>query len=359
MLKKIVSFIFGVIFIVTSNIFLSSCGGNNYYYDDGGDDILLQYFDPTLPDGTIEFSTPILDLEHFDRIIPLGQINPPGHTFPTDHIYFVFNGFERTVYAPCKGKILFIEESGMYGDGSIRIGVTNTMAYYLGHIFVNEDLQVGDIVEAGDEIAISSNNSSCVDFGVINKNIDNEFLSQKHPPSTLYGDKPLTFYSEPLRTQLYEKVVSPTPPDAEDFVYDEGVTDGEFAIDLAGTLRGNWFREGCFNSQGWYEWTDELAFGYDTFYPDQIRIGIGTSSYAFAINENDNPLRPEDVNSSSGAVAYYLYNANNFVGKVFSTGREKLMMVQMLSNTRLRLEIFDDAISASREFTSASSFYIR
>lgn len=222
-MKKIVALIIGLL-LLSGNLFaLTGCGCNDQSGDDfTGDTILLQYFDPTLPTGSIEFTNVIVDYQYFDNIIPLGQINPPGHTFPTDHIYFVTNGLERPVYAPCGGKILYIEESGMYGDGAVRIGVSNTMAYYLGHIFVEEDLQVGDTVEAGEQIGISGN-TSCVDFGVVNKNIENGFLNEKTPITTLYGDKPLSYYTEPLRTQLYSLVKPPQLSQEPDYVYGEGV----------------------------------------------------------------------------------------------------------------------------------------
>jgi len=270
----------------------------------------------------------------------------------------VLNGSEKPICAPTSGKILYIDEPSAYGDRAIRIGVTNTMAYYLGHIFISEGLQVGDLVVAGAQIGISGN-TSCVDFGVINKNINNGFLSQKHPATTIYGDKPLSYYSEPFRTQLYELVKPPKISEDPDYVYDGEVTDGEFALDQIGSLCGNWFKEGCFRLDGWYEWEDTLAFGNDVYYPNQIRIGIGTHSNAFAINNEDNPIKPENISVSSGAVAYYLYNANNTSKGVPTASRIGLMMVQMLNDTRVKLEIFDDITSDSREFTTDASYYVR
>ena len=82
----------------------------------------------------------------------MGQINPRGHTFPTLHIYFVQNGIRHPVYAPTGGKILHIDEPSAWKDRGIRVGVTNTMAYYLGHIIINEALQVGDMIADGDVI---------------------------------------------------------------------------------------------------------------------------------------------------------------------------------------------------------------
>lgn len=270
----------------------------------------------------------------------------------------MLNGLERSVYAPCSGKILYIEESGMFGDGAIRIGVTNTMAYYLGHVFVNENLEVGDSVSAGEEIA-TSGNTSCVDFGVLNKNINNGFLNQKHPPTTIYGDKPLFYYTEPLRSELYSLVKAPQPPENPDYVYDQNVTDGEFALDLAGTLRGNWFEESGFRADGWYDWDKTLAFGYDVLYPDQIVIGSGKYQYQFALKNEDNPIRPEVVSTSSGVVTYYLYNGHNTSIGMPTGSRTGLMIVEMLSDTRIKIEIFDDETSETREFSANALIYVR
>lgn len=361
-IKKISAFVIAILII--TNVLLSGCGkrkkNNNDFVENTNENILSEYFDSTMPDGTIQFTHLILEATDFERIIPLGNINPPGHTFPTDHIYFVLSGIEKIVYAPAGGKVLFIEDSNMYNDKAIRIAVSNTMTYYLGHIFVNEEIQEGDIIEAGTPVGISGN-TSCVDFGLLNKNIDNGFLSKNMPVTTKYGDKPLSYYCEPLRTQLYELVQAPNPNPADypDFVYDGEVTDGEFAIDKLGTLSGNWLLENGVRADGWYDWEATLSFGYDVYYPDQIRIGSGKYYHVFAIKNDDNPIRPEEVSTSSGPVAYYIYNGSNTLFGAPTGNREGLMMVQMLSDTRIKLEIFDDIISGSRAFTNSALYYVR
>lgn len=196
---------------------------------------------------------------------------------------------------------------------------------------------------------------------MININIDNGFLSNKISLTTWYGDKPLAYYVESLRSQLYELVRPPQPNSAEypDYIYDEEVTDGSFSIDELGTLCGNWFQEGGLRSDSWHDWEKTLAFGYDVYYPDQIKIGIGLFDYGFALKNEDNPIRPENVSTSSGIVTYYLYNANNVEIGVPTSSRIGLMVVQMLSDTRIKLEIFEDSTSTSREFTSAALYYVR
>lgn len=351
----------GVFFAVI--IYIHKDGGNeNYYegtYENSVEDQLPYYFDSTLPSGTIEFTYSVLSSDAFSRIIPLGNTNPPGHTYPTDHIYWVLSNSsnESVVYAPAGGKVLYIGEPGMYNDRDIRIAVTSTMTYYLGHIFISENISVGDIVTAGEQIGISGN-TSCVDFGLLNKNVNNEFISRYYPVVTLYGDKPLSYYTEPLKSELYSKVKPAQPIDEPDYVYDGGVTDGKFVYDIAGTLCGNWFKEDCLPNN-WYDWTCALSFSYDNFYTNQIRIAIGITSTPYAIDNNDSPIKPEDVNVSSGAVAYYLYNGNNTIKGLPTGNRIGLIMVQMLSENRIKLEIFNDTTSTSLAFTNSAIYYIR
>lgn len=359
--KNIQSFILCFCLFLVALIFPACSCSNNGDNDDYTyhDDILLQYFDSTMPDGTLEFTHSILNFGDFGRIMPLGNINPPGHTFPTDHIYFV-SSYRVPVYAPSQGKILFIEDAGMYGDGAIIVAVTNTLTYYLGHIFVDEEFKVGDTVLAGTQIGLSGN-TSCVDFGLLNKDIDNGFISDKMPLTTKYGDKPLLRYTEPLRSQLYALVKPPTPNTVEypDFTYDGDVTDGEFAVDVAGTLSGNWIQEGKINSGGWYEWEDTLSFGYDMYYPDKIVIGSGKYYNAFILKNEDNPIRPENANTTLGKISYYLYSASNTVAGIPTGPRTGIMIVQMLSDNRIKLEIFEDTVSTSRDFTNEALYYSR
>lgn len=359
-MKNKIAIFFCLLFVISSNLLIFlACGGTGPVGPIiNTDHILTQYFDDTMPSEDIEFTHSILNFIDFDRIIPLGQINPPGHIFPTDHIYFVLNGQYKNVYAPAGGKILYIEETGMYGDGAIRIAATDSMTYYLGHIFVDENLEVGQNVSSGDILGLSGN-TSCVDFGLLNKNIENNFLNEKYPPTTIYGDKPLSYYIEPLKSQLYSLVKTPTPPENNDYVYDGGVTDGSFAYDDLGSLLGNWFRENCFNADGWYDWEDTLSFGFDVYFPNQIRYGVGEYSYAFALNNDDSPIRPEDVSVSSGKITYYIYNANNTSIGLPNSSRIGLLIVQMISDTKLRLEFFEDTDNQTRDFTTSSSYYVR
>ncbi len=345
-----------IIFIFTS-ICLSACKSQG---SDFSNIEVAPYFDEDLPSGVLEFTNLVLDSENCNRIIPLGAINPPGHTFPTDHIYLLQRATDLPVYAPASGKVIYIHEPSAYGDRAIRIGVTNTMSYYLGHIILSPDMKVGDTVTAGQQIA-TTGNTSCVDFGLLNKNIVNGFINKNLPLTTIYGDKPLSYYIEPLRTQLYSLVMPPEAIDNPAFIYDEGVTDGLFTQDKIGSLSGNWFEEGSFADGKYFQWEQTLAFTNDVYYPNQIRIAIGKDIpfQNLAVITQDSPINPGDVTIESGIITYYLYNANNTYAGVPTGSRIGLMLVQMLSDTRIRVEIFWDTVSENKEFTDSSWFYER
>lgn len=124
-----------LVFCILSILFIiSGCrsrAGNTENPAGISDEDLAKHFDPTLPTGTIEFTHYVLDIDDIYRIVPLGAINPPGHTLPTERIYILAKDdlpSKPLIYAPAGGKILHIHEPGDWDDSAIRIGVTDTMS---------------------------------------------------------------------------------------------------------------------------------------------------------------------------------------------------------------------------------------
>lgn len=335
----------------------AGCRPGEEYWSDEGDEAPPN-FDETLPAGSLAFTHSIMALADINNIIPLGNLNPPGHTLPTDHIYFVTKGIRKEVLAPASGRILEITKGSANNDDAVKIAVTKTMTYYLGHIYLDATLAEGDEVAGGQELGLSGG-AAAVDLGVMNKDISNPLLNQHHPANTQYGDAPLKYYVDTaLRDSLYALV---RPVDDSEYVApSQAAKDGVFVFDQPGRLIGDWFRDGTLA----YEWEEQLSFSYACFYPDQLRIAIGrenaTQCMLFAIKSDDPaPAKPEDVTVASGAVAYQLYNGN-VVSKGEPTGaRVGLMMVQMLTDDTLKIEIFNDATSPTKAFTDAAWYYER
>lgn len=54
-------------------------------------------------------TAPLMDPQYIAAMLPLGNVSPPGHTFPVDHIYFLLNTDEQVpLYAPANGWITHI-----------------------------------------------------------------------------------------------------------------------------------------------------------------------------------------------------------------------------------------------------------
>lgn len=78
----------------------------------------------------------IMDQGVIKALTPLGNSNPPGHTFPVDHNYFdgLADGIKKNIYAPGNGKILEIQEEICFdaNNNIMRQGVTITIGLCQG-----------------------------------------------------------------------------------------------------------------------------------------------------------------------------------------------------------------------------------
>jgi hypothetical protein len=62
-------------------LLLPSCGGGGGGSNGGGNG---------LPPGPGTFSVSPIEVAAITNLEPLGAMNPPGHTIPTDHVYFYY-----------------------------------------------------------------------------------------------------------------------------------------------------------------------------------------------------------------------------------------------------------------------------
>ena len=96
-------------------------------------------------------------------------------------------------------------------------------------------------------------------------------------------------------------------------------------------------------------------------------ISIGNDSFFTSVNGNssgynvfyvqDNASKFENVTPASGKVTYKLFNAGDFDP---NTGvRQGLLIVQMITDKKIRIEFFDDTTSTEHDFTSNAKIYVR
>jgi hypothetical protein len=300
------------------------------------------------------FTASPLGLDRLLHIIPLGNLNPPGHTFPTNHMYFNWRtgaidtsidpSLLPTVYAPTSGTIASVVRRNNNTDGQLIIHANRQFYFYVSHVVVDASLVVGSTVTAGQVLGTGSRHTVGVDLGVINfDRVPNFFLAPlRNTFESRYGDSPLRYFAEPLRSSLDALVLT-------------SATDknGAFALDQAGRLVGNWYAPGLpedQTSEGLV--TNHLAFAYDELDPTLIMIGIGGrlgvtgGQYRVSGNTPD----PANVTSASGIVAYTL------VSVPASMTAPGVLLVQLIDDFTLRTEV---TTTGATSFSSAAITYER
>jgi hypothetical protein len=289
-----------------------------------------------------------IDLSAIEFVVPIGNLNPPGHTLPTDHAYLYHrlrnpNAPVYPVVAPAGGTVRYVTRGN---DDAIGVQVTAATMYYLGHLLVDAGLNSGSIVTAGQHLGVTSQLSFGLDLGVINDGVTVFFVNpERYGSNTLHAESPLPYFAEPLRSAVYAKVESAVP-----------ANNGRIDFDRAGRLAGNWFLDGlaASDSGNVNAGPRQLAFVRDVLTPSAVRISVGGTLALTGVFAVDGAAPdPADVSAASGAIAYRLYFGQAGGPSV------GVLMVQLLDDATLRAEIFAGSQDARADFTPAAQIYRR
>ena len=309
---------------------------------------------PTPPAATTGFTVLPLDLSALDYINPLGHMTTPFNALPQGRMYLVLRDRTQTnpVLAPAAGTLSFIR--GPKPDFYVEVTVSPAITYFFDHITVEPGLQVGSAIQAGQRIATHAGISCCVDFGVYNTNVTAGFINRRrYSPQALNADSPLRHFVEPLRSQLYDKVPRVS-----------GGKDGKHDYYIPGRLVGNWFFEDQpeEGSLGPDAWPKQLAFAYSNTHPSMILVSIGgTLPITTLCAVQDEAPDPATVSVASGKVTYRLFQKQPPVSEGGEKGTTQLglMIVQMLNDTRIRVQVFPGSSVTAADFTSDAKIYLR
>lgn len=286
--------------------------------------------------SSFSFTRSPIDPALIEFITPLGNLNPPGHTMPTDHIYFYHHLNHRSapqyeVFAPADGIVGPIMRGN---DDAIYVWTSSSHMYYIGHVILDAGFAQNQRVTAGQRLGVTSTLSFGLDLGLLNYNITVPFVAPaRYSDNSLHADAPLKYFAEPLKSQLYGLVEG------------TGVNrDGQINFDQAGRLVGNWYHESLAVSEsaGPNGWTRHLAFVRDNRDPSKIVFSVGgmiTNAGTFSISAGDPD--PASVTVGTGPVTYAV--ASTSFG-----GPSGPFVVTMLSDTRIRVQ-----------FAGNEQFYVR
>jgi hypothetical protein len=296
-----------------------------------------------MPAAAFVFTHAPVDESAIRQITPLGNLNPPGHTLPTNHAYFFHATPGLPVVAPASG---VVQVAAHGTDDALLVGAVSGVSYNIAHIVLDPGIAAGSAIASGQRIGVTSSQSMAVDLGVMNQAVTLFFVRpDRYSQATLHAESPLKYFQEPLRSALYARVVR----NGDD-------KDGKIDFDRAGRLAGNWFLEDVApsDSESVASGPKQLAFVRDVQDPSLVRVSIGGSvALSGAFYVGNGAADPADVAPSSGPTTYRLYTSAARSGTGVGT-----LIVQMLADDRVRVEAFPGSAAAAT-FTNAAVIYVR
>jgi hypothetical protein len=332
---------------------------------------------PGMGSGPITFSTAPVAAGDFLWIVSLGNLNPPGHTLPTDHIYFYYadpaveNSWQKTfsIYAPANGVITELlyqpsQVAGGLGDYKVTIVFSNTFGCYFDHVTMLDNAiasQAGTVssnntqetsenipVKAGQRIGMGGNEigTFAFDLGVDNLELTLPFINPAHyHQSTVNADAPLKYFAEPIKSALYAKVTR--------YGSDK---DGKVCYDVPGRLIGGWFLTGA----GPDDWSEQMAFAYDAVYSTYVMVSCGgTLGITGTCRVQDGAIPPENISTATGPYGYQFQSWDPSTGNIVSSIPRGLLMVQMIDDNTIKVEYFPDNTGTTMPFDANAKIYVR
>ncbi len=247
----------------------------------------------TLPEcAGLEFTEYPVDMDEIYEISPLGSINPPGHTFPTEHSYLHLNptGTSNELYelrAPADVTIVHVRtDKGATRDpedSTIYFALCKDYYGYYNHIKkISDNLlelmkdkecvymqetctrNVMIPVKKGSVVGYVGGHQGNFDFGLIDLTKKNKFANPaRYGLRSFHVQCAYDYYKADMKEKFFSLIKR---KDANRC--------GIVAQDAYGTLKGNWFYEDSRADMG-VDWNRHLSFVENNIEPEKRIIGIG------------------------------------------------------------------------------------
>lgn len=353
----------------TSNVAASlpGCNGNNYY------------------------SVSPIPLNQLDYILPLGNINPGGHSTPSDHLYFVitrtvpgshvpdtvdvFAPGDMTIYSVgrqrqiANGKVVnedyFIsfalckELTGSFGHVSDLAGpLSNNMDFtecnsYSGgttNVYEQCRADVHIQVKAGEKIGTAGGKlSAALDFWTIDERLPNPRVANPNRQYNLKATCAINYYPEDLRAKLSlflgggnrQRTIEPVC--------------GEIFQDKPGTLQGNWY-SGAADRNTPADWNTLMAMVHDPIDPRHGIVSIGgviSEPGTFYYQPRHSGFLNREPSEVTADGNIYCYEPEAILGYASLPGH---LLTQLIDGAHLKIEHRDGACDSSYKFFSPTTY---
>jgi hypothetical protein len=317
------------------------------------------------------FTVPPVEIDEIGSITPLGSVNPPGHTLPTEHMYLSVDkewgttditplrvpadvyietissssdaivGEERTEYvimfALCKDVHGYFDHVKELSDEILSLFED---AECLSWSVYEGDYCTKDInrwVDAGEVIGGVGHLQGNFDLGVYDLRKTSAFANvSRYSSRTPYIQCPLDYYDETTKAQLYSKIIDRT---AEPLC-------GEVMQDVPGTLQGNWFHEDTVLD---VDWETNLAFVHDNLDPSNAIISVAGKFM--------DPSKWVFTERTSGFVNRKFSDVTPGEIYCYDEGHAGRIVVQLVSDMELKIEYQSGDCSGEFSFSDPATYY--
>jgi hypothetical protein len=319
----------------------------------------------TLPDcDGIQFTTFPVDMSKVPDIAPLGNLGPPGHTFPTDHSYISVgengggahgSGKTYDIFSPADIYLTSISWSKNTEDPrdyTFYFALCKDVIGYYNHVkTVSPRMQ--DILDNYDcEEFSKQDENSCTkvldldlfeegglmgtvglkqgnwDFGLIDLRVNLPFVNPgRHVERTLHIQCAYDYYPTEMKKVFY------------DLIPRKDGTCGRTMQDVAGTLMGTWFHEDAQDKKV-VDWKVYLAFVEDNYFPDTQVVsvaGIFTNPAKYEFYPKNSGFVNREFSEVFDDGNVYCYQSEE-VEKFQSSRPSGKIVVQMTDKETLKIE---------------------
>ncbi|MFO1471390.1 MAG: hypothetical protein U1F27_10160 [Turneriella sp.] len=170
----------------------------------------------TLYDDDFRFKSPMLSYSDLTSVIPMGNMNPPSHTVPTDHMYFYHSTTSPRagvpVLAPADG-LVTKTFSADYGESKVWVHCAAGFEYYVDHVVLDSGIRPGTAFKSGARIGQTSGYAYGVDLGLVNakRTVTGLVQPDRYPSETQHADSPLAYFEQSVFDQLAAYSVQSAP----------------------------------------------------------------------------------------------------------------------------------------------------
>ncbi|MDZ4260487.1 MAG: hypothetical protein U1A25_02375 [Candidatus Sungbacteria bacterium] len=324
-----------------------------------------------LPDcaGTVFSSAPV-DPDRLMNISPLGNLAPPGHTFPTEHMFFHITAGGATTdtiplyspgeihltlisfgrgftqdpvdytiwFAPCKDIVAYYNHVKELSPELEKIVLASTCAFPGESKETRCNITAMAPVAKGVRIGQVGRLQGNFDMGLIDLRKTHAFANpDRYGTRSLHIQCPLDYFDGSIASRLYA-LLSRSDKKC-----------GTVAQDIAGTLKGNWFFENARADMG-SDWNKYLAFADDSERPGIAVVSVG-GTFATAGKWEFSPQTSGYVNRAFADVkpdsAIYCYESQKMPGRI---------AVRLESAAKLTIEYQQGSCAQGAAFVSPTTY---